>query len=522
MTTFVTQPARQGRDARWAALMVLCAGTLMTILDGTIVTVALPSIQKDLGFSQSGLAWVVNAYMIAFGGLLLLAGRIGDLGGRKRVFAAGLAVFTAASLWCGLSPSQVMLIVARFAQGAGGAMTTAVVLGMIVTMFPEPRLRARAIGVYSFAGAAGASIGVLAGGVITQAVNWHWIFFVNVPVGITALVLAIRVIEPDRGIGLAAGADAAGAFLVTAGLMLGVDTIVETTRYGWLSGHTLGSGAIAAALLGGFVARQATAARPLLPLRVFRSRTVSGANAAQALMVAGMLGFQFVVPLYLRRVLGYSPAQTGLSFLPITLAIAAISLGVAPRLNTRFGARAMLLASLPLLAAGLALLTRTSGQERFVTGLLPVLVLLGVGAGFALPAVMTLVMSAVTPEDSGVVSGLANTTQQVGGAAGVAVAATLATWRSNLLLASGHAAGPALTAGYHLAFGAGAGLIVVALAVAVTVLRTPAPGKTGPGNASLSAPRRSPAAPPRRRTPAAQAIDRGSRPPADCGAGRPR
>ena len=494
MTPSVVRPAR---DPRWLALVVLCAGTLMTILDGTIVTVALPSIQKDLGFSQSSLAWVVNAYMIPLGGLLLLAGRAGDLGGRKRVFVAGLGVFTAASLWCGVSASQAMLITARFAQGVGGAMTTAVVLGMVITMFPEPRLRAKAIGVYSFAGAAGASVGVLAGGVITQAINWHWIFFVNVPLGIAAMALAIRVVEPDRGIGLAAGADALGALLVTAGLMLGVATIVGTTRYGWASGRTLGSGAVAAVLLGGFVVRQATAARPLLPLRILRSRNVSGANVVQALMVAGMLGFQFVVPLYLQRVLGYSPAQTGLSFLPVTVAIAAISLGLAPRLNTRFGPRAMLLASLPMLAAGLALLTRASGHERFVTSLLPVLVLLGIGAGLALPAVMTLVMSAVRPEDSGVVSGLANTTQQVGGAAGVAVAATLATWRSDVLLAGGHAPGPALLAGYHLAFGVGAVMIVAALAVALAVLRPPA-----------VSPRRPRAASPTRRTPAGHATDR--------------
>jgi EmrB/QacA subfamily drug resistance transporter len=472
------------RDARWLALTVLCAGTLMTILDGTIVTVALPSIRSDLGFSQSSLAWVVNAYMIAFGGLLLLAGRLGDLAGRRRMFVAGLAVFTAASLWCGLSGSQAMLIVARFVQGAGAAMTTAVVLGMVINMFPEPALRARAIGVYSFAGAAGASVGVLAGGIITQAVNWHWIFFVNVPLGVAAIAAAARLIAPDRGIGLRAGADAVGAVLVTGGLMLGVDTVVETTRYGWASARTLAFAAVSAALLGGFVWRQATAARPLLPLRVFRSRDVAAANAVQALMVAGMLGFQFVVPLYLRRVLGYSPAATGLAFLPITVAIAAVSLGVAPRLNTRFGARAVLLASLPLLAAGLALLTRVSGHERFATGLLPVLLLLGIGAGLALPAVMTLVMSVTSAEDTGVISGLANTTQQVGGAVGVAIAATLATWRTSLLLAEGRPAAPALTAGYHLAFGVGAALVVAALVVALTLLRPARPAAPAPAQAS--------------------------------------
>jgi MFS family permease len=374
-------------------------------------------------------------------------------------------------------------------------MTTAVVLGMVVSMFPEPALRARAIGVYSFAGAAGASVGVLAGGIITQVVNWHWIFFVNVPFGVAAIVAAARLIEPDRvqgrGIsggvwggrppgastGLRAGADAVGAVLVTAGLMLGVDTVVETTRYGWASGRTLAAGAVAAALLSGFAWRQAAAARPLLPLRVLRSRDVAAANVVQFLMVAGMLGFQFVLPLYLRGVLGYSPAATGLAFLPITVVIAAVSLAVAPRLNTRFGARAVLLASLPLLAAGLALLTRVSGHESFAPGLLPVLVLLGIGAGLALPAVMTLVMSVTSAEDSGVVSGLANTTQQVGGAVGVAVAATLATWRTSMLLADGRPAGPALTAGYHLAFGVGAGLIVAALAVALALLRPAAPSE---------------------------------------------
>jgi EmrB/QacA subfamily drug resistance transporter len=505
MSTSAVDRDRPGRDPRWLALIIGCAGTLMTILDGTIVTVALPSIQKDLGFSQASLAWVVNAYMIAFGGLLLLAGRLGDLGGRKRVFVAGLAVFTGASLWCGLSASQVMLIVARFAQGIGGAMTTAVVLGMVIRMFPEPRLQARAIGVYSFAGAAGASVGVLAGGVITQAVSWHWIFFVNVPLGITAIVLATRVIEPDRGIGLAAGADAAGAVLATAGLMLGVDTVVETTRYGWGGGHTIVTGSVAAVLLAGFVAREATAARPLLPLRVFRSRGVSGGNAVQALMVAGMLGFQFVVPLYLRRVLGYSPAQTGLSFLPITVMIAAVSLGVAPRLNTRFGPRAVLLAGLPMLAAGLALLTRAGAHERFAA-LLPLLVLLGVGAGLALPAVMMLVMSAVSLDDSGVVSGLANTTQQIGGAAGVAIMATLATSRSNGLLAGGHALGQALLSGYHLAFAVGAGMIVAALAVAAAVLRPPGPRVL----------------PPMRRTPAGRARDCGPRRAARPGPAHPR
>src|SRR5262245_39221825 len=269
MTTETTQN-------RWAALYVLCAGMLMIILDGTIVNVALPSIQEDLGFSQSSLAWVVNAYLIALGGLLLLAGRVGDLVGRRRVYLAGIALFTAASFLCGVSGSQEMLIGARFVQGAGGAMASAVVLGMIVTMFPEPREQAKAIGIYSFIASAGASIGLLAGGVLTQAINWHWIFFVNLPIGIAAGVLSLRLVESDRGVGLGGGADIAGAFLITASLMLGVYTIVRTGEYGWGSGNTLGFGIVASLLLAGFVARQATALNPLLPLRMFRSRNVSG------------------------------------------------------------------------------------------------------------------------------------------------------------------------------------------------------------------------------------------------------
>ena len=298
--------------SRWVALVVLCAGMLMIILDQTIVNVALPTIQSDLGFSQSSLAWVVNAYLIALGGLLLLAGRMGDLLGRKRVFLAGLTLFTLASLLCGASQTEEMLIGARFVQGIGAAMTSAVILGMIVTMFPQPREQAMAIGIYSFVASAGASIGLLAGGVITQAINWHWIFFVNLPIGIAAAVLAVRLLEPDRGIGLGEGADVAGRRCSsTAALMLGVYTIVGTVDHGWGSAHTLGFGAAAVALLAGFVARQATASRPLVPLRIFRSRNVSGANVVQALMVAGMFGMFFLGTLYLQRVLGYDAVQTG-------------------------------------------------------------------------------------------------------------------------------------------------------------------------------------------------------------------
>ncbi len=296
----VTSPTPVTEDrSRWIALVVLCAGFLMIILDATIVNVALPSIQDDLGFSQSNLAWVVNAYLIAFGGLLLLAGRLGDLIGRRRIFLIGLAVFTTASLLCGLASSQAVLIGARFLQGLGGALTSAVILGMIVTMFPEPREQAKAIGIYSFVASAGASIGLLAGGVLTQGINWHWIFFVNVPIGIATAVFALRLLAHDEGIGLRQGADALGAVLVTAALMLGVYTIVEAANYGWTSLHTLGLGAVSLALLGGFIARQATGSNPLLPLRLFRSRNVAGANLIMVLLVAGMFGMFFLGSLYL-------------------------------------------------------------------------------------------------------------------------------------------------------------------------------------------------------------------------------
>ena len=291
--------------ARWLALGVLCAGQLMIILDQTIVNVALRAIQSDLGFSQSGLAWVINAYLIAFAGTLLLAGRLGDLVGRKRVFVLGLLGFTAASLLCGVSASQEVLVAARFLQGVGGAAASAVVLGMIVTLFREPREQAQAIGFTSFVAAAGASIGVLAGGVITQSISWHWIFFVNVPIGLAAAVLAVRLLESDRGIGLRAGADAIGAILVTTGLMVGVYSIVEVADYGWGSVHTLGFGGLSIALLVAFIAREARTANPLLPLRTFRSRALSAASGIQALVVAGLFGFQFLSVLYLQRVLGY-------------------------------------------------------------------------------------------------------------------------------------------------------------------------------------------------------------------------
>jgi len=456
---------------RWIALYVLCAGVLMIVLDVTVVNVALPSIQTDLGFSGSSLAWVVNAYLIAFGGLLLLAGRFGDILGRKSIFMAGLALFTVASLLCGIAQSQELLVVARFVQGIGGAMTSAVVLGMIVTMFPEPREQAKAIGVYGFVASAGGSSGLLAGGVLTQSINWHWIFFINIPIAIVTAVLAHRLIDRDEGIGFGDGADVPGALLITSSLMLGVYTIVKPAAdHGWASGQALAFGAVSLALLVAFVVRQATGRNPLIPLRIFRSRNVTGANVLQALLVAGMFGMFFLGALYLERVLGYDALEIGFAFLPATIVMGVLSLRYSERLIMRCGARRTLIPGMVLVAAGLALFTQAPVHGSYVQHVLPVMILLGFGIGVSFPALMTLAMSGATQEDAGLASGLVNTTAQVGGALGLAVLATLSTTRSNALIHAGKATSSALVSGYHLAFVVGVGLVVAAIVVALTVL----------------------------------------------------
>ena len=475
--TEIARPNMQERRwrrvrCRWLSLISLCAGFFMIILDTSIVNVALPSIRSDLGFSQSSVAWVVNAYLISFGGLLLLAGRLGDLIGRKRIFMVGLSIFTAASLFCGLAQSQELLIEARFVQGVGGAMTSAVILGMIVTLFPRPGEQARAIGAYAFVGSAGASIGLLAGGVLTQAISWHWIFFVNLPLGVVTALLAAMALDRDEGIGLKRGADVPGALLIVGALMLGVYTILGTGDYGWGSTHTLGFGAVALALLVAFVVREARTPGPLVPLRIFHLPNVSGANLIQVLMIAGLFGQQFLVALYLQRVLGFGPIEVGLATLPIALAIGVFSLGFSARLIRRFGARATLLPSLALVAAGLALLARAPVEGEYLSDVLPAMVLLGVGAGLSMPSVTTIAMSGATTSDSGLASGLINTTQQVGSALGVAVLATLSTVRTESLLDSGGSTTSALTGGYHLAFTVAAGFLVAAIALAAILLRS--------------------------------------------------
>jgi EmrB/QacA subfamily drug resistance transporter len=459
---------------RWTALYVLCVGMLMIILDATIVNVALPSIQDDLGFSQSNLAWVVNAYLIAFGGLLLLAGRLGDLVGQRRVFLTGLAVFTSASLLCAVAQTQGMLVGARFVQGVGGALTSAVILGMIVTMFPEPREQAKAIGVYTFTAVAGGSVGLLLGGALTEALNWHWIFFVNLPIGVATGLYALRVVEDRPGIGLQQGADLPGAVLLTGGLMLLVYAIVGAGEQGWGSTQTLGLGAVSLALLAAFVSRQARVDTPLMPLRLFRSPNVTGANAVQALMVVGLYGMFFLGALYMQRILGYDPLEVGLAFLPTTLVMGAMSFSVSARLNLRYGPKATLIPAIAVVGVGLLLFARTPVNASYAVDILPSTLLLGLGAGLAFPSLMTLAMSGATPSDSGLASGLVNTSAQVGGALGLAVLATVASDRTESLRADGETIASALNSGFHLAYLIGVGAIAAALAVAFRVLR-PAP-----------------------------------------------
>jgi EmrB/QacA subfamily drug resistance transporter len=451
------------KNSRWLSLIVLCTGFLLIVVDMTIVNVALPSIQKDLGFTPSGLAWVVNAYLIAFGGLLLLAGRLGDLVGRKRVFLAGLAIFTGASLLCGFSFSQPMLIAARFVQGIGGAASSAVILAMIVTLFPEPLERAKAFGVFGFIASGGAAVGLLAGGLITEAVSWHWIFFVNLPIGLATAAVAARVLEADPGAGLGEGADVLGAAMITTALMMLVYAIVQ---------FSLPVGAAGLALVAAFAVRQARARNPILPLRIFRSRTVAGANAVQALMNTAFIGFFFLGSLDLERVLGYGPMAIGLAFLPVALVMGVFSIRFSAQLIARFGPGAML-ATGQLTALGALLIVGLGpAHADYFVHLLAPMVMFGLGGGLSFPALTMIAMAEVAPAEAGLASGLLNTTGQVGGAFGLAVLATVAGSRTAELVRAGAAPSAALAAGYHLAWLVGAGVVAVTLGVAVLTLRS--------------------------------------------------
>ncbi|WP_129841159.1 MFS transporter [Streptomyces sp. RFCAC02] len=466
-------PSLPSRRARALALAVVSTGTLMTVLDGSIVTVALPAIRDDLGFSPADLSWAVNAYLIPFGALLLLAGRLGDLIGRTRVFLAGIALFTVASGLAGLAGSPAVLLTARFLQGVGSALAAAVSLGILVSLFPGQSERRRAIAVYSFTGAAGASIGQVAGGLLTDAFGWHWTFLINLPIGIAALLIGRAVLPAAKGIGMAAGIDAPGALFVTGGLMLSIYAVVGADDRGWTSAQTLGWGALAAVLLVAFFVRQSRAATPLLPLRLLRSRAVAGANVVQLLTVAATFAFQVILALHLQNVLGYDATGTGIAMLPAAIMIGLVSLGVSARLTARFGERTVLLGGLLLLAGVVGLLIRVPADASYVRDVLPSLLLAG-GFGLVLPTLAALGMSGARPDDAGIVSGLFATAQQVGSALGVAVVSTLAAARTDELLASGHDRADALAGGNHLAFGIATGLVVAAITVAYVTLRRPA------------------------------------------------
>ncbi|HEY7344935.1 MAG TPA: DHA2 family efflux MFS transporter permease subunit [Gaiella sp.] len=456
--------------ARWLALIVLCLGDLMIVLDVTIVGVALPSIREDLGFSEESLAWVVNAYLLTFGGFLLLGGRLGDLLGHRRMFLAGIGLFTVASVSCGLAGSQGVLVAARAVQGIGGAIVSAVALSLIITLFTEPGERAKAMGVFGFVASGGGSIGVLLGGILTDTLDWHWIFLVNVPVGIAVFVLTLVLLPASRR--QASGRlDVAGAVTVTAASMVAVYAIVNGNEVGWATARTLGLLALAAGLLGVFVAIESRTRAPLVPLGLFRLRNLTISNVVGVLWAAAMFAWFFLAALYLQLVLGYSPLQVGLAFLPGNVIMGVLSLGLSAKIVMRFGIRAPLAAGLGTAAVGLVLFARAPVDGAFVVDVLPGMILLGVGAGIAFNPVLLAAMGDVAPNEAGLASGVVNTSFMMGGALGLAVLASIAASRTDTLLASGEGAVEALNGGYRIAFLAGALFAALAATIGGALLR---------------------------------------------------
>ena len=465
--------ATRSERRRWIALAVLCLGQLMMVLDATIVNVALPSIQHDLHFSQSNLTWVIDGYLITFGGFLLLAGRVGDLIGRKRVFLAGLVLFTSASVLCGVADSQALLIGARLLQGIGGAIASSVVLAIIVTEFPEAKEQAKAMGMYAFVSAGGGSIGLLAGGVLTQSLDWHWIFFVNVPIGLIAFVMGSALIEENKGIGLAGGVDVLGSALITLATMFGAFAIVKSSEYGLLSARTLGVGATSLLLLGAFLALEARLENPIMPLRILRLRMLMGSSLVRGLLVTGMFSAFFLGALYLERVLGYDAIDTGLAFLPLTGSIAVMSMGLSARASERFGALNTLAGGLVGIIAGLLLLATAGTGAAYFPGLFFAFLFLGLGAGASFLPLLTMGMSDAPKRDAGLASGIINVSVQLFGAIGLAALGTIATDHTKSLTASGHALTSALTGGYHLAYIVAAAFVAFGILAAFLVLRPP-------------------------------------------------
>jgi EmrB/QacA subfamily drug resistance transporter len=476
---------------RWLALITVCLAQLMIVLDTTIVNVALPQIQHDLHFSQSSLTWVINAFLVTFGSFLLLAGRLGDLAGRKRVFLAGLTVFTAASLLCGLADTSALLIGARFLQGVGAAMQASVILAIIVTEFPEPEERAKAMSAYVFTAVAGGSLGLLAGGALTQLLNWHWIFFVNIPIGLAAGVAGRILIPNDEGIGFREGIDWLGSLLITVALAAAVYGIVEPSTYGWGSAHTLAPLALAVVLLAGFVLVESRHPNPIFPLRILKLHGLILSSAIRGLMVTGMYGMWFLGTLYLEKILGYGALDTGLAFLPWTVTVAILSLGVNRRLVARFGSIPVMAVGVMVAIAGMMMLRLGGTHAGFFP--FPFLAFLGMGLGIGnvFSPLMMIAMAEVPHRDAGLASGIVNVSQQVAGALGLALLATVATSHSASLSRAGHPLNASLVGGYHLAYEVGAGALVVALLLVVTVLRKHAPGPASqqlPNSGSAAAP----------------------------------
>jgi EmrB/QacA subfamily drug resistance transporter len=451
---------------KWLALYVLALGDLLIVLDISIVNVALPSIREDLGFSQASLAWVINAYTLTFGGFMLLAGRLGDLFGHRRVFLAGVGLFTAASLACGLATSQELLVAARAIQGIGGAIVAAVALSLIMTLFTEPAERAKAMGVIGFVAAGGGSIGVLAGGVLTDILDWHWIFLVNIPVGAAVIAFCLMLLPGDSGERARPKLDIAGAVTVTASLMLAVYAIVNGNEQGWTSGRTLGLLGLAAAGVALFLVLESRVSSPLMPLGLFRLRSIAASNVVGILWSAAMFAMFFLSALYLQLVLGYTPLEVGLAFLPANLIMGALSLGLSARIVMRFGVKLPLVAGMGLVALGLALFARVPVDGDFVVDVLPSMLVLGLGIGMAMNPLLLAAMSDVEPQDAGLASGVVNTSFMMGGALGLAVLASVAAARTG----DSHSAA-ALVDGYQAAFVIGTVFALAAGAVAAVFLR---------------------------------------------------
>jgi EmrB/QacA subfamily drug resistance transporter len=467
------EQAKRSERARWIALVVVCLAQLMSIVDATIVNVALPSIQRSLRFSQENLTWIVNGYLISYGSFLLLGGRLGDLIGRRRVFLAGVTLFTVSSAVCGLAGSQVMLVAARFFQGLGGAGATSAIVAIIATEFPEPSERAKAMSVYMFVVSSGASLGLIAGGLITQSIDWHWIFFINVPIGVLTFMFARTWVRENKGLGIGRDVDVLGSMLVTAAMMLGAYAIVTSTSYGWASAHTLGFGAVAIALLVGFVILESRLSNPIMPLRIFRVPGLATSSLIRGLLITGMYASFFIGVLYLQHVRHYGVLQTGVAFLPQTVVLAALSFRVTARVVTRFGPLRPLLFGLVACGIGLVLLTQAGPGTPYVSNVLPAFVLFGVGAGLAFMPLLTIAMAHVPAADAGMASGIVNTSLQLSAAMGVAVLGTVATDRTRTLSAHGQGQAVALLGGYHLAFTVGAVCVAVAVAAALLLLREP-------------------------------------------------